>query len=143
MYAGRNSRGRALASCGAEPLHPYAKGLMGAIRRHERGPAVGRSPGSCQRAHPHPALAAPSNPRCDYRFDRCTVDRLSPVDRRGHKVAATSTTRPRERALTIGDDANTGGRPAPNEEAFRVSSSVPFVRVTDLEPRFDVSQKPG
>ena len=88
MYAGRIAEIGPVREVVQNPLHPYAKGLMGAIPSlgERRRIVSSRSPAPC-RACPRSRRAAPFNPRCPYAFDRCRVDRPEPIQRDGHRVA--------------------------------------------------------
>ena len=115
MYAGRIAEIGPVREVVQNPLHPYAKGLMGAIPTLAgEDPRLVQIPGSMPRLTRIPRGCA-FNPRCDYRFDRCTVDRPSPLDQRGHKVAC-HLYDPASGAHYVGDDATLRAA-APNEEA--------------------------
>ncbi|WP_374730354.1 ABC transporter ATP-binding protein [Salinarimonas sp.] len=87
MYAGRIAEIGPVRDVVQNPLHPYAKGLMGAIPTLAgEDPRLVQIPGSMPRLNRIPP-GCPFNPRCAYRFDRCTVDRPEPLERRGHRVA--------------------------------------------------------
>src|SRR3954468_661958 len=77
MYSGRIAEIGPVQDVVQQPLHPYAKGLMGAI------PAVGQEverlpqiEGSMPRLDAIPA-GCPFNPRCPRVFDKCRVERPS------------------------------------------------------------------
>ncbi len=67
-----------MAAVVGDPLHPYAKGLMGAIPSlsHEAD-RLAQIPGAMPRLSAIPPGCA-FNPRCPQVFARCTVDRPSP-----------------------------------------------------------------
>jgi peptide/nickel transport system ATP-binding protein len=79
MYAGRVAEIGPVRDVVKHPLHPYARGLMGAIptldTNEER---LTQIPGSMPRLTSIPQGCA-FNPRCDRVFDRCRVDRPSPL----------------------------------------------------------------
>jgi peptide/nickel transport system ATP-binding protein len=87
MYAGRIAEIGPVREVVQNPLHPYAKGLMGAI------PSLAgdtdrlvQIPGSMPRLSAIPPGCS-FHPRCPYAFDRCRVDRPEPIQRDGHRVA--------------------------------------------------------
>ena len=87
MYAGRVAEIGPVREVVSRPLHPYAKGLMGAIPTlATEDSRLVQIPGSMPRLSNIPPGCA-FNPRCEHRFDRCLVDRPDPIDRNGHKVA--------------------------------------------------------
>jgi peptide/nickel transport system ATP-binding protein len=87
MYAGRIVEIGPVREVVQHPLHPYAKGLMGAIPS-----LVGDThrltqiPGSMPRLSAIPPGCA-FNPRCPFVFDRCRVERPEPIARDMHPVA--------------------------------------------------------
>jgi peptide/nickel transport system ATP-binding protein len=85
MYAGRIAEIGPVREVVKEPLHPYAKGLMGAIPSLEgETDRLVQIPGSMPRLSAIPPGCA-FNPRCPHAFARCHVERpeLIPVgDRR-------------------------------------------------------------
>ena len=87
MYAGRLAEIGPVKEVVQNPLHPYSKGLMGAIPSlagdSER---LVQIPGSMPRLSAIPP-GCPFNPRCPYVFDRCRVDRPEPAQRDIHRVA--------------------------------------------------------
>jgi peptide/nickel transport system ATP-binding protein len=87
MYAGRIAEIGPVREVVQNPLHPYAKGLMGAIPTlatdSER---LVQIPGSMPRLSAIPP-GCPFNPRCPYVFDRCRVERPEPIQRDQHRVA--------------------------------------------------------
>jgi peptide/nickel transport system ATP-binding protein len=101
MYAGRIAEIGPVREVVQNPLHPYAKGLMGAIPTlatdSER---LVQIPGSMPRLSAIPP-GCPFNPRCPYVFDRCRVERPEPIQRDQHRVAC-----------HLYDDAPTGAEAA-------------------------------
>jgi peptide/nickel transport system ATP-binding protein len=87
MYAGRIAEIGPVREVVQNPLHPYAKGLMGAIPTlatdSER---LVQIPGSMPRLSAIPP-GCPFNPRCPYVFDRCRVERPEAIQRDMHRVA--------------------------------------------------------
>jgi peptide/nickel transport system ATP-binding protein len=87
MYAGRIAEIGPVRDVVQNPLHPYAKGLMGAIPTlatdTER---LTQIPGSMPRLSAIPP-GCPFNPRCPYVFDRCRVERPEAIQRDVHRVA--------------------------------------------------------
>ena len=87
MYAGRIAEIGPVRDVVQEPLHPYAKGLMGAIPS-----LVGETdrlvqiPGAMPRLSAIPAGCA-FNPRCSHAFERCRVDRPEPIAHGTRRVA--------------------------------------------------------
>ena len=122
MYAGRIAEIGPVRDVVQNPLHPYAKGLMGAIPSLESDAArLVQIPGSMPRLSAIPPGCA-FNPRCPYVFDRCRVERPEPVQRSEHRVAC---------HLYDQSNVRVGGR--------RVTER-PFVEVKDLRRVFDVSK---
>jgi len=83
---------RKSARCGTScknPLHPYAKGLDGAIPHAcRRGRAPGsRFPGSMPRLSAFPAGLRGSTRAAAFAFDRCRIDRPEPIRHAGQAVA--------------------------------------------------------
>jgi peptide/nickel transport system ATP-binding protein len=69
------------------PLHPYAKGLMGAIPTLSgEDKRLVQIPGSMPRLSAIP-LGCSFNPRCAFAFDRCRVERPEPI-RHGTQAVA-------------------------------------------------------
>jgi peptide/nickel transport system ATP-binding protein len=69
------------------PLHPYAKGLMGAIPTLASEAArLVQIPGSMPRLSSIPA-GCPFNPRCAFAFDRCRSERPEPIPHGAQAVA--------------------------------------------------------
>jgi peptide/nickel transport system ATP-binding protein len=87
MYAGRVAEIGPVAALVGDPLHPYAKGLMGAIPSlsHEAD-RLAQIPGAMPRLSAIPPGCA-FNPRCPNVFARCTVDRPEPLVVGSHRVA--------------------------------------------------------
>src|SRR3954451_15338029 len=87
MYAGRLAEIGPVRDVVQNPLHPYAKGLMGAIPTlatdTER---LVQIPGSMPRLSAIPP-GCPFNPRCPYVFDRCRVERPEAIQHDVHRVA--------------------------------------------------------
>jgi peptide/nickel transport system ATP-binding protein len=87
MYAGRIAEIGPVREVVQNPLHPYAKGLMGAIPTlatdSER---LVQIPGSMPRLSAIPP-GCPFNPRCAYVFERCRVERPEAIQRDLHRVA--------------------------------------------------------
>ncbi|MCZ8259020.1 MAG: ABC transporter ATP-binding protein [Beijerinckiaceae bacterium] len=78
MYAGRVAEIGPVRDVVRHPLHPYAKGLMGAIPTLEaEAERLVQIPGSMPRLSNIPQGCA-FNPRCDRVFDRCRVERPEP-----------------------------------------------------------------
>jgi peptide/nickel transport system ATP-binding protein len=78
MYAGRIAEIGPVQDVVQSPLHPYAKGLMGAIPTlagdAER---LVQIPGSMPRLSAIPPGCS-FNPRCTFAFDRCRIERPEP-----------------------------------------------------------------
>jgi peptide/nickel transport system ATP-binding protein len=87
MYAGRVAEVGPVRDVVRNPLHPYARGLMGAIPS-----LVGTAerlvqiPGSMPRLSAIPRGCA-FNPRCEKAFDVCFRDRPEPTGNKDHQVA--------------------------------------------------------
>jgi peptide/nickel transport system ATP-binding protein len=87
MYAGRIAEIGPVRDVVQNPLHPYAKGLMGAIPSLESdAERLVQIPGSMPRLSAIPPGCA-FNPRCPYVFDRCRVERPEPIQHSEHRVA--------------------------------------------------------
>jgi len=87
MYAGRIAEIGPVREVVQNPLHPYAKGLMGAIPSLESDTdRLVQIPGSMPRLSAIPP-GCPFNPRCPYVFDRCRVERPEPIQHSDHRVA--------------------------------------------------------
>jgi peptide/nickel transport system ATP-binding protein len=87
MYAGRIAEIGPVREVVQNPLHPYARGLMGAIPTlaHDADRLV-QIPGSMPRLQSIPP-GCPFNPRCPHAWERCRVERPEPIQRDAHKVA--------------------------------------------------------
>ncbi|KAB0267348.1 ABC transporter ATP-binding protein [Microvirga brassicacearum] len=87
MYAGRIAEIGPVRQVVQNPLHPYAKGLMGAIPSLKGDThRLTQIPGSMPRLSAIPPGCA-FNPRCPFVFDRCRVERPEPIARDLHPVA--------------------------------------------------------
>ena len=86
MYAGRIAEIGPVRDVVKHPLHPYARGLMGAIPTLDsEADLLTQIPGSMPRLTHIPAGCA-FNPRCDRAFARCHVERPQPVEPTGESV---------------------------------------------------------
>jgi peptide/nickel transport system ATP-binding protein len=87
MYAGRIAEIGPVQDVVRNPLHPYAKGLMGAIPTLAGDAArLVQIPGSMPRLSAIPSGCS-FNPRCAFAFDRCRVERPEPVRHGAQTVA--------------------------------------------------------
>jgi peptide/nickel transport system ATP-binding protein len=87
MYAGRVAEIGPVQEVIRNPLHPYAKGLMGAIPTLAgEDKRLVQIPGSMPRLSAIPQGCS-FNPRCSFAFDRCRVDRPEPL-RQGTQAVA-------------------------------------------------------
>jgi peptide/nickel transport system ATP-binding protein len=87
MYAGRIAEIGPVRDVVQNPLHPYAKGLMGAIPSLDSdAERLVQIPGSMPRLSAIPP-GCPFNPRCPFVFDRCRVERPEPIQHSEHRVA--------------------------------------------------------
>jgi len=87
MYAGRIAEIGPVQDVVQNPLHPYAKGLMGAIPTLAGDAArLVQIPGSMPRLSAIPPGCS-FNPRCAFAFDRCRVDRPEPIRHGAQAVA--------------------------------------------------------
>jgi peptide/nickel transport system ATP-binding protein len=87
MYAGRVAEIGPVQDVVRNPLHPYAKGLMGAIPTLAGDDKrLVQIPGSMPRLSAIPRGCS-FNPRCASAFDRCRVDRPEPLPRGTQSVA--------------------------------------------------------
>ncbi|MGJ5208358.1 ABC transporter ATP-binding protein [Bradyrhizobium sp. HKCCYLR20261] len=87
MYAGRVAEIGPVQEVIKNPLHPYAKGLMGAIPTLAgEDKRLVQIPGSMPRLSAIPAGCS-FNPRCNAAFDRCRIDRPDPLQRGTQAVA--------------------------------------------------------
>ncbi len=87
MYSGRIAEIGPVRDVVQRPLHPYAKGLMGAIPTLA-GDAkrLVQIPGSMPRLSAIPSGCA-FHPRCEFAFDRCRVERPEPRPQGAQLVA--------------------------------------------------------
>ncbi len=87
MYSGRIAEIGPVRDVVHHPLHPYAKGLMGAIPTLDTTVSrLVQIPGSMPRLSAIPRGCA-FNPRCAQAFERCRVERPEPLAREGRQVA--------------------------------------------------------
>jgi peptide/nickel transport system ATP-binding protein len=87
MYAGRIAEIGPVRDVVKQPLHPYAKGLMGAIPSLEgETTRLVQIPGSMPRLSAIPQGCA-FNPRCAQAFDRCRTERPELIAVGSRKVA--------------------------------------------------------
>jgi peptide/nickel transport system ATP-binding protein len=87
MYAGRVAEIGPVRDVVQRPLHPYAKGLMGAIPTLEAATdRLVQIPGSMPRLSSIPQGCA-FNPRCSEAFARCFVDQPMALPAQGRHVA--------------------------------------------------------
>ncbi len=87
MYSGRIAEIGPVQDVVQNPLHPYAKGLMGAIPTLAGDAArLVQIPGSMPRLSAIPPGCS-VHPRCAFAFDRCRVERPEPI-RRGSQAVA-------------------------------------------------------
>jgi peptide/nickel transport system ATP-binding protein len=87
MYAGRVAEIGPVQEVIRNPLHPYAKGLMGAIPTLAgEDKRLVQIPGAMPRLSAIPQGCS-FNPRCSFAFDRCRVDRPEPL-RQGNQAVA-------------------------------------------------------
>jgi peptide/nickel transport system ATP-binding protein len=87
MYSGRIAEIGPVQDVIRSPLHPYAKGLMGAIPTLAgEAERLVQIPGSMPRLSAIPAGCS-FNPRCALAFDRCRIDRPEPIERGRQAVA--------------------------------------------------------
>jgi peptide/nickel transport system ATP-binding protein len=87
MYAGRIAEIGPVRDVVQNPLHPYAKGLMGAIPTLATDShRLVQIPGSMPRLSAIPP-GCPFNPRCPHAFARCIVERPEPIQHAEHRVA--------------------------------------------------------
>src|SRR5258707_15390058 len=79
MYSGRIAEIGPVLDVVQNPLHPYAKGLMGAIPTLAGEAArLVQIPGPVPRLPPIPPGGS-FNSRCAFAFDRCRVERPEPI----------------------------------------------------------------
>ncbi|HEY8564387.1 MAG TPA: ABC transporter ATP-binding protein [Beijerinckiaceae bacterium] len=87
MYSGRIAEIGPVRDVVLNPLHPYAKGLMGAIPTLETdADRLVQIPGSMPRLSAIPP-GCPFNPRCPHAWARCHIERPEPIQRDAHRVA--------------------------------------------------------
>jgi peptide/nickel transport system ATP-binding protein len=87
MYSGRIAEIGPVRDVVQNPLHPYAKGLMGAIPTlAQETDRLAQIPGSMPRLSNIPTGCA-FNPRCPSAFARCMVERPDPIPVGAHRVA--------------------------------------------------------
>jgi peptide/nickel transport system ATP-binding protein len=87
MYSGRIAEIGPVGDVVRNPLHPYAKGLMGAIPTLAgEDKRLVQIPGSMPRLSAIPPGCS-FNPRCGFAFDRCRVERPEPVRQGSQSVA--------------------------------------------------------
>jgi peptide/nickel transport system ATP-binding protein len=87
MYAGRIAEIGPVRDVVQCPLHPYARGLMGAIPTlASSADRLVQIPGSMPRLSAVPPGCS-FNPRCPFAFDRCRIERPEPVQH-GTQVVA-------------------------------------------------------
>src|SRR5436305_1030960 len=87
MYAGRIAEIGPVQDVVQNPLHPYAKGLMGAIPTLAgEDKRLVQIPGSMPRLSAIPPGCS-FHPRCAFAFDRCRVERPEPI-RHGSQAVA-------------------------------------------------------
>src|SRR5215212_1050588 len=87
MYSGRIAEIGPVREVVQNPLHPYARGLMGAIPSlASDSDRLVQIPGSMPRLSAIPPGCS-FNPRCAFVFDRCRVERPEPIQRDVHRVA--------------------------------------------------------
>ncbi len=87
MYSGRIAEIGPVQDVVRNPLHPYAKGLMGAIPTLAgEDKRLVQIPGSMPRLSAIPKGCS-FNPRCAFAFDRCRIDRPEPIPQGAQAVA--------------------------------------------------------
>jgi peptide/nickel transport system ATP-binding protein len=87
MYSGRIAEIGPVRDVVQHPLHPYAKGLMGAIPTLASDAArLVQIPGSMPRLSAIPP-GCPFNPRCAQVFERCRIERPEPIAHDTQSVA--------------------------------------------------------
>ena len=87
MYSGRIAEIGPVRDVVQNPLHPYARGLMGAIPTLAGGAErLVQIPGSMPRLSAIPTGCS-FNPRCTFAFDRCRIERPEP-QRHGTQAVA-------------------------------------------------------
>jgi peptide/nickel transport system ATP-binding protein len=87
MYSGRIAEIGPVRDVVQNPLHPYAKGLMGAIPTLAgEDHRLVQIPGAMPRLSAIPPGCS-FNPRCAFVFDRCRVERPEPIRHGTQSVA--------------------------------------------------------
>ncbi|MGM4904569.1 ABC transporter ATP-binding protein [Tardiphaga sp. 866_E4_N2_1] len=88
MYSGRIAEIGPVRDVVQNPLHPYAKGLMGAIPTltGDASQRLVQISGSMPRLSAIPQGCA-FNPRCSFAFDRCRIERPEPIAVGAQQVA--------------------------------------------------------
>jgi len=87
MYSGRVAEIGPVQDVIRNPLHPYARGLMGAIPTLAgEAKRLVQIPGSMPRLSAIPK-GCPFNPRCGLAFERCRNERPEPVRHGSQSVA--------------------------------------------------------
>jgi peptide/nickel transport system ATP-binding protein len=87
MYAGRIAEIGPVRAVVQNPLHPYARGLMGAIPTLASDAVrLVQIPGSMPRLAAIPPGCS-FNPRCALAFERCRIDRPEPIRQGAQAVA--------------------------------------------------------
>jgi peptide/nickel transport system ATP-binding protein len=87
MYSGRIAEIGPVQDVVRNPLHPYAKGLMGAIPTLAgEDKRLVQIPGSMPRLSAIPPGCS-FNPRCGFAFDRCRIERPEPIRHGAQAVA--------------------------------------------------------
>ena len=87
MYSGRIAEIGPVRDVVRNPLHPYARGLIGAIPSlASEADRLVQIPGSMPRLSAIPP-GCPFNPRCPHAWERCRVDRPEPIQHDVHRVA--------------------------------------------------------
>jgi peptide/nickel transport system ATP-binding protein len=100
MYSGRIAEIGPVREVVRQPLHPYARGLMGAIPTLESAAdRLTQIPGSMPRLSAIPRGCA-FNPRCPSVFDRCRIERPEPLLRQERRVACHLYDEPAQAAMT-------------------------------------------
>jgi peptide/nickel transport system ATP-binding protein len=88
MYAGRVAEIGPVRAVVQNPLHPYARGLMGAIPTlaQDSESRLVQIPGAMPRLSAIPS-GCPFHPRCPHAWARCHLERPEPIQRNQHRVA--------------------------------------------------------
>ena len=110
MYAGRVAEIGPVRDVIKHPLHPYAKGLMGAIPTLEaEAERLVQIPGSMPRLTNIPQGCA-FNPRCDRVIARCHIDKPDPIEVRGELGSGAAIMAGHRVACHLYDTGNRGGK---------------------------------